>query len=617
MSKNIKVQLSKTLPNTKLEILLNSYTSLKSILSPNLSENNNSFMNSLMELIISQLQIFIKLLSLNEETQTYKLLNSNNQYLSKQIAALYEFPRYNVNTRKSVNSASEKERNDNINRIYNKKESYSLEEKNEFILRKDSDNLDFDFNKNNTGSKKEEQNNDAVIDEKNESNKNNSEVINNNNIKKDLHVKTPKHFEYKEKKDKFIKINKTEKHKNELIRSINFANKEKVKEKEKYIKPKLPKNIKKVVTNNNNITMKEKDTKIQSKKNFFSPKDKIKSKKYLNASNSKINDSSFQLKNNNNNNISNANFKEKTYKVNRNKSINESAKEPQKKSKSKNKIESNNKKFVRKDRKSKTVIYQTIQIPYLIDISSKENSEDNNNYISITFSNRILERVKTPKVLKRKYKANTNKHVKVKTSTSNNSFKKGQKSKLRSPEYFSLDAFLIPQTGEGDEKFFFTKKGNVIINKNQKDILEDYVNNYLFDEEDAKSSGTEKTVKDKIIKNMKSKKNIKYVIKGTSKHYNLKDVTDVLQILPNTYSGKIDDFYLKRKRASIFDRGIFKICHKVIDNYKKLEGKEDIFNNKKTSSNSKNKKNERQRNNSNKNLYKYKNKTEALYNKVF
>ena len=211
MSKNIKVQLSKTLPNTKLEILLNSYTSLKSILSPNLSENNNSFMNSLMELIISQLQIFIKLLSLNEETQTYKLLNSNNQCLSKQIAALYEFPRYNVNTRKSVNSASEKERNDNINRIYNKKESYSLEEKNEFILRKDSDNLDFDFNKNNTGSKKEEQNNDVVIDEKNENNRNNSEVINNNNIKKDLHVKTPKHFEYKEKKDKFIKINKTEK----------------------------------------------------------------------------------------------------------------------------------------------------------------------------------------------------------------------------------------------------------------------------------------------------------------------------------------------------------------------------------------------------------------------
>ena len=42
MSKSIRVQLSKTLHTSKLEILLNSYTSLKSILSPNLSENNNS-----------------------------------------------------------------------------------------------------------------------------------------------------------------------------------------------------------------------------------------------------------------------------------------------------------------------------------------------------------------------------------------------------------------------------------------------------------------------------------------------------------------------------------------------------------------------------------------------
>ena len=83
------------------------------------------------------------------------------------------------------------------------------------------------------------------------------------------------------------------------------------------------------------------------------------------------------------------------------------------------------------------------------------------------------------------------------------------------------------------------------------------------------------------------KKNKKYYIKGTSMHYNLKDVTEVLQMLPKSFKVPIDDFYLRKKRASMFDRGIFKICHKVIDNYKILEGKEDIFQFKKSKSKSK------------------------------
>ena len=147
--------------------------------------------------------------------------------------------------------------------------------------------------------------------------------------------------------------------------------------------------------------------------------------------------------------------------------------------------------------------------------------------------------------------------------------------------------------------------------------MEDYVNNYLFDEEDVKRTGTEKSIKDKLINNIKSKKNKKFVIKGTSKHYNLKDVTDVLQILPTSCNGHIDDFYLRKKKASMFDRGIFKICHRVIDNYKKLEGKENIYNHKRYNSHSKYRTNERKKNSSNKNLYRYKDKTEGLFNKIF
>lgn len=83
MSKSIKVHLSKSSFKSKFETLIKSYISLKSILSPNLSENNNIFINSLVDLIISQLKIFLELLGLNNDKKIFKLLISNNQNLSK------------------------------------------------------------------------------------------------------------------------------------------------------------------------------------------------------------------------------------------------------------------------------------------------------------------------------------------------------------------------------------------------------------------------------------------------------------------------------------------------------------------------------------------------------
>ena len=125
------------------------------------------------------------------------------------------------------------------------------------------------------------------------------------------------------------------------------------------------------------------------------------------------------------------------------------------------------------------------------------------------------------------------------------------------------------------------------------------MNNYLCEEEDESKGSSEKndkvlstkSIRDRLV-NMSSKKtkSKNYIIKGTSLQYNLKDVTDLLQILPKSFNTPIDDFYLKRKRDSLFYRGIFQICHKVIDNYKKLEGKEDLYGAKKTNTNSHNKK---------------------------
>ena len=624
MSKSIKVQLSKSIHNSKFETLLNSYTSLKSILSPNLTENNNIFMNSLIDLIISQIKIFLKLLSFNHEKKIFKLITSNNQELSKQIASLYELAKNQTNNKISLNSTSKKNRNE-YNKIFNQKESYTIEEKRESFQGNKSDNLDnFDFN-NKTESKEgdidkenytKEKNTDINIDK-------NKNTINDND-QSDLNKITPKNLNDFKEGDEFIKVNKPEKEKNQLIKSLNSSNNkikiniEKKESEQNNKMKKLKKSKNKYISNKNqtnqiNNQIVEKDIKTPLRRNNISITNYSKYRKYFNTSKSiKYDYSTFKSKNNN---LSKKNFKEKEKGKEKEKEKEKGKgkeklihkKINQKRSNNENKDikEKDNIKFERKAIKAKTVVYQTIPIPILISIKpiEKENSfsEKNNKGKSITYSNRKSQNFKTPNNLKYKYNNLIKiKNLRNKSSSTNSSFKKinTDKKKLRKSDYFSLDEFLIPHTGLEGEQLFYTKKGKVLINKNQKDILEDYVNNYLCDEEESKSSIekndkllSNKSIRDKLINlNPKKTKNKKYVIKGTSLHYNLKDVTDLLQILPKSFNIPIDDFYLKRKRASIFDRGIFQICHKVIDNYKKLEGKEDLYGVKKTNSNSHHKK---------------------------
>ena len=639
MSGNINVEISKTNYASKLETLINSYNSLKSILSPNLSENNNSFMSYLIELVISQIKFFVELLGLNEDKKLYEILNSNNQDLSKQIAFLYEIPKVQYNQKSSLNTIFARENNKN-NQIYTK-ESYYLEEKKESTNRKNSEH--FEFNYNNTESKVVE--NDDLLDYKN---------INNNEDKTNSYLNT-QNFQLKEEKDKLtennIKINENEK--NEIVRNLDFNNnkekeksiqvisgnkiikkfkfkpKNKIKEKEKENKFQYKKNIlyqtsrtknyfNTFKSNKNEYPTSNIETRIKksfSKKGFKEFQDKMK-EKLLNKKNKvKIKGEKDELKK-----IKQLNL-QKDYIENKNKEVNGKNKEDNIEN-NYNTDNNNVKKFERTGRKSKTVIFKTLQLPYLIDIETSENNiSPEDNYISITFSNKILENVRTPGNSSRK-----NKNIKInridEKNNSNSEFKKNKKIHINSKDYFSLDEFLIPDIGKNGEIIFLTKKGNVLINKKQKDILEDYINNYLFDEDDEKSCATEidkrpkirKTMKDNLI-NIKERKNKKFVIKGTSMHYNLKDIDEVLQILPKSFKVPIDDFYLRKKKASMFDRGIFKICHKVINNYKILEGKEDIFQYKKSRSKSRYNAYQRKKDSRNKNINKYPDRNEELYNK--
>ena len=206
MSRSIKVKTSKISQNSKLETLLNSYTSLKSILSPNLSENNNIFMNSLFDLIISQLKIFLKLLSLKDEKKVFNIINSNNQDLSKQIAFLYELPKSLINTKISINSSSDKKVIDSDLKDL-KKESYSSGKKNESFHINNSDNIEIlDFNNNKTDSKENQIDNDN-----NNENNNNNKIYSERNKNNVIKIKQKNFNKFKDVNDKFIKIKTPEK----------------------------------------------------------------------------------------------------------------------------------------------------------------------------------------------------------------------------------------------------------------------------------------------------------------------------------------------------------------------------------------------------------------------
>ena len=593
MSKNIKGQFTKKLYISKIETLQNSYNSLKSILSPNLSLNNNSFMSYLIELLISQIKFFVNILHLSNDKKLYENLNSNNQNLSKQIAILYEISKSRPCPKLTLTSSTEKDNNEN-NQLFNNKESCSLEEKKDTINLKNSDNVKYNFNIN-TESKAID--NYSILDTKNK-----EEYENNLNNKED--------------KDKLMQINDIEKEKNEIIRNINFNTNQKehknYKAKEKFTKLKSPNIIyKKSIQKGKH---KDNENKLKCRKKFFFSSKKPKnflstfrikeiegpslniepkintnlnfSKKGLNHLKDRIREKSYDKKNKEKIKVNKEDKTELANKIKNNyqKEDNIYDQNNEETDKVEEKIEPKiNKeiKFKRKGRKAKTVLFKTIQLPYLIGIETSENDiYPDDNYISITLSNDVLNGIK----IQNNSKLNQ-RNINFKTFDGkklfNSDFKTQRNLHINTNDYFSLDEFLIPSTGKNGEKLFLTKKGKVLLNKKQKDILEDYVNNYLYDEDEEKISVTEI---DNDNKRLKDKKNKKYYIQGTTMHYNLNDVTEVLQMLPKSFKIPIDDFYLRKKKASMFDRGIFKICHKVINNYKILEGKEDIFQYKKSKS---------------------------------
>lgn len=534
MSNNIKVQMHKTGPNAKLDYILNSYNSLKLILIPNLNEKNIIFMNSIIDIIITQLETFIELLYINETKKIYELLNINNQNLSKQIAGIYEDIKSN---KYSMNSSTDKDKIDS--QIYfNKKESDLLEQQKESFSIINSSN----YNK--------------YID---------NDV--NNNKKKEINKK-----DKMKTKDKNININKL-KEKEKLIQNLKELEKEKSKEiREKARILIRNKNSKTKLKNCSKLTKNNQQSEIKSIiSNNSSSKTEIASKNLCNNRNeaeekiSEINDyknryrciSPFKL-------INNPNYN------------------------SKGNLKENEKKFKR----SKTQLYES-----LLRVDQNGNMLPMN--VSISFTNRLLDRIRKPSKKKNKsiqMVLEDNNNLKSYRNCQHNNYipktEIGKTNNLKNDDYFSLDKFLTPFNKKG-EQMFLTKEGKVLINRKEKDILEDYINKHLFENENDKNK-TEKKSQSKSNYNIyniipitnntkesmtsiKEQKKKKFCSKKPPLKYDLNDLYQLFKKFSFSFQVPIDDLFLKNKKSSLLDNSIFKVCQNILDNYQELENKEDIL----------------------------------------
>ena len=548
MSNTQRYQNTKKNKTPKLDILLNSYQSLKLILSPNLPKKKATFMNLLLELITSQLKLYIELLNTKEIRKIYEFLDSNHQKLSESITSLYSL---SSNTEKYKEKEKEKE----ISRLTPKKK----EPEKESPLSKSDSKASIEIFLNKSNQKEISEHNNTVTSKISEENKKattNQEKIN----------KKEKIIEWGKVKEKEIKIRQRKLF--ERAKSINKSSSNKKLITKIYPNPKYK------------FRSKEKIIKQNKPKQEYKPK-KIEPKRQ---------------------NL-----------IKQENSLNKTENLPQKKLKVK-KLDQNSNTIVKPKSPEHYNYISTCPPIYNVIGNNKiftnlNNSNDNNNkledkYVSIKLTSRLMERLNN----KKNQNNNTlNKRVQnsdiIEEEDSNdivNYTKKDKNIKEKNTrknndnnDIITLDDFLVPYNKNNNgEKLYLTKTGQGIITEKQKDLLENYLNNCLFDEEvesdiqfsyfpnvkknnnkNKQNLNLTSSYSSGDISNLKEGSLLKSVTSKKSKNED-EELKNVINLLPNNLEGSLD-WYLRKKKASMFDRSIFKICHDVIDNYKKLEAKEE------------------------------------------
>ena len=103
---------------------------------------------------------------------------------------------------------------------------------------------------------------------------------------------------------------------------------------------------------------------------------------------------------------------------------------------------------------------------------------------------------------------------------------------------FSLNNYLIPCRSPYGEELFLIKSENILINKSQKEILENYLNKYYLREKSNGSFDSSHNLKNILFKNFQNKNNYIYKNKIQNKIKKNLNFSDEINILPlsNSYS---------------------------------------------------------------------------------
>lgn len=98
---------------TKFEYLNNSYNLILNLIEPLLDNEKKKFSASFIKVITSQIELFIKVVLINEKEELYKLMNGNNQELIKSFSDLYDLFKIN-NVAIIKNKSNENSENNNM-----------------------------------------------------------------------------------------------------------------------------------------------------------------------------------------------------------------------------------------------------------------------------------------------------------------------------------------------------------------------------------------------------------------------------------------------------------------------------------------------------------------------
>ena len=531
----------------KYEMLLNSYNSLKIILSPNLNDDQINFMNEIIELIKTQINFYRKLTASNDPKEFFEMLNLNNQNLSKEIKRLFDHF-INIVSNSARNSSNQKiDQELTISNGNNGKNEKDLINNNiskikvkmqpKLNINEDKKLISNLMNANSISVNSRY----ANLEEKTEEIPKEKKIY--------IKNKSKDYFSSGNKSLKFSPDNAAKRDNNNNTNILNTSSKNKMEKKNLFIKNDIQKKPIKINLFDKNLSN---DYNNENCSEYFG---NYYTQECANSLNEKINNES---------EISHQMFANSTVNNLRN-----SAEIPQKIEKKNiffRKLSDNTySNSLTQKPKNQNSVNLIISIKHTNRLNNYLTNRKNKNLVK----NEIVINEVIDDITNNKNNSGKGKHIIKKTNSIPNKKSNGL-NKSKTKNKFSLDDFLIPcNNSKNGEKLFLFRAGRVIINNTQKEYLERIIGKSII--------SPEKNNNKKYDHELKYKKG--KIEWGKEEQKNLgctaKEMKEIIKLLEESLQNPVN-LKIKNKQASIIDNEL-QAARDVISNYKKIKKKEKIF----------------------------------------